>query len=167
MKKELQEELYERYPEIFEIGRDIPNRDELYEPIHTGITCESGWYRLIDSLCFAIMQICRNKQVKPPRATQIKQKFAGLRFYHSGVDESAYEKISGAIWMAESMSHRMCEKCGSTQNIVITKGWNKTLCGECYEEYNKERKYDVETYTPEEFLLVDKNYGVPISTKQE
>lgn len=58
-------------------------------------------------------------------ATQVKEKFAGLRFYYSGGDDY----IDGVVSMAESMSYRTCEECGapgtSTQG-----GWVRTLCEE-------------------------------------
>jgi hypothetical protein len=59
--------------------------------------------------------------------TQIKEKFGGLCFYYHGGDDT----ISGMVHLAESLSYKTCETCGSTKNIGHTKGWIKTLCEEC------------------------------------
>ena len=58
-------------------------------------------------------------------AIQVKEKFGGLRFYYSGGDDY----IRGIVSMAECMSYRTCEVCGSpgTSN---NEGWIRTLCEE-------------------------------------
>ena len=55
--------------------------------------------------------------------SQVKEKFGGLRFYVDYADDVVY----GMISMAESMSYRTCEVCGSpgTSN---SHGWITTLC---------------------------------------
>lgn len=61
--------------------------------------------------------------LKVPIATQVKEKFGGLRFYVSGASDKQYNYIS----FAESMSYRTCEECGA-QGRLYTDGWHKTLC---------------------------------------
>lgn len=56
-------------------------------------------------------------------ATQVKEKFGGLRFYYTGGDDY----INGVVAMAELMSERTCEECGDPGQLY-TKGWHKTLC---------------------------------------
>lgn len=56
-------------------------------------------------------------------AVQVKEKFGGLRFYVEG----GTSEIHNFIAMAESMSYRTCEECGSPGN-VYRKGWHKTMC---------------------------------------
>ena len=64
----------------------------------------------------------------PPRmpyitASQVKEKFGGLRFYTNG-----YTDVIGAmISMAESMSYRTCEVCGNPGRSN-NYGWISTLC---------------------------------------
>jgi len=58
---------------------------------------------------------------------QVKEKFGGLSFYYSGGDDIIY----GMVWLAEIMSYKICEKCGSTKNIGRTGGWIKVLCENC------------------------------------
>jgi hypothetical protein len=61
---------------------------------------------------------------------QIKEKFGGLRFYYSGGDDY----IDGMTSLAESLSYRICEYCGTTKEVGITKGWNITVCSSCREK---------------------------------
>ena len=56
-------------------------------------------------------------------ASQVKEKFGGLRFYTNGYTD----EVSGMIRMAESMSHRTCEVCGSPGRSN-NYGWISTLC---------------------------------------
>lgn len=67
---------------------------------------------------------------------QVKEKFGTLRFYYSGGDEV----VRGMVSMAESMSARTCEECGSPGKQVGG-GWITTLCQEHAEKrgiYNEE-----------------------------
>ena len=56
-------------------------------------------------------------------ASQVKEKFGGLRFYTNGYTDG----ISAMISMAESMSYRTCEVCGSPGRSN-NYGWISTLC---------------------------------------
>ena len=62
--------------------------------------------------------------------TQIKEKFSGLCFYYHGGDDT----ISGMIHLAESMSYKTCEYCGTTKNVGRTKGWLVTCCWNCVDK---------------------------------
>jgi hypothetical protein len=68
-----------------------------------------------------------------PVASQVKEKFGGLRFYiDGGTDEHrAY------IRFAEEMSYTICETCGTTTNVVQTvSGWVYTTCRPCAAIHN-------------------------------
>jgi hypothetical protein len=69
---------------------------------------------------------------------QIKEKFGGLRFYYSGGDN----EISGMTRLAESLSYKICEKCGTTLNVGQTKGWIYTCCWDCLN--NNDRAKDLQ-----------------------
>jgi len=56
-------------------------------------------------------------------AVQIKEKFGGLRFYTNVSDDY----VSGILAMAESMSYRVCEQCGSAGRMRGI-GWLYTAC---------------------------------------
>ena len=64
------------------------------------------------------------------RIDQIKEKFGGLRFYYSGGDD----EISGMVRMAESLSYKICEYCGTTINVGRTQGWICVVCKDCYDK---------------------------------
>jgi len=69
--------------------------------------------------------------------TQIKEKFGGLRFYYNGGDDY----IHGMCWIAESMSYKICETCGSTENVHQTKGgWITTICDKCEQKKNENNR---------------------------
>lgn len=56
-------------------------------------------------------------------ASQVKEKFGGLRFYYDGGDDY----ISALSAMAESMSYVTCEECGNPGKPTRG-GWVRTLC---------------------------------------
>jgi len=106
-----------------------------------GIACGDGWYNILDTLCCQIQNHLKynlKKDADPElvnvEAVQVKEKYGGLRFYYSGGDEH----ISGLVRMAEGLSMRTCEECGSPgdQNKV---GWVRTLCKSCRDNYDKIR----------------------------
>ena len=71
-------------------------------------------------------------------AVQVKEKFGSLRFYYDGGDEY----IRALVNFAESMSGRICEKCGSPGK-TRGGGWVRTLCDEHEEEYqNQHREFE-------------------------
>jgi hypothetical protein len=65
-------------------------------------------------------------------ATQVKEKFGGLRFYYAGGDDY----IRGVVDMAEEMSYCTCEICGAPGKLRRG-GWYRTLC----DQHAKESGY--------------------------
>ena len=131
MKKELQDKLFKKYPKIF--------RQKDLQPQETamcwGIACGDGWYSLLDELCNSIdnrlRNVNRNKAEDEKlicEAVQVKEKFGGLCFYMQGGDDY----IRGLIDLAESMSYRICSKCGNQSSSQKKRGWIYTLCDNCY-----------------------------------
>jgi len=137
--------LCKKYPEIFKNR----NADMTATAMCWGFECDDGWYALIDTLCSSLMgevnylrRAVENKYHKPdeieklkkllaeaeaaiPVASQVKEKYGGLRFYV----EYSTDKQDAFIDFAESLSYRICEVCGSmhdTQSYSL--GWVKTLC---------------------------------------
>ena len=138
MTKELEDKLFNKYPEIFK-QRHLSSRDTC---MCWGITCGDGWYDIIDRLCKVIsdrVNIINSKESQDKRvylvpynrkklsceAAQVKQKYGGLRFYVDGGDEF----IFGAIRHAELMSYITCEECGLPGQPEGR--WTSTLCGNC------------------------------------
>jgi len=66
--------------------------------------------------------------IPPINITQIKEKYGGLRFYYIGGDDF----IGGLVRMAEYMSYRTCEFCGTTKDVGHTEGWIITCCKSCF-----------------------------------
>ena len=66
-------------------------------------------------------------------AAQVKQKFGGLRFYASNCDDYVY----GVISMAETISWRICENCGSAGTKSTNSGWVTMLCNNCHKNRAK------------------------------
>jgi hypothetical protein len=140
MKPELDQQLCEQYPQIF------ANRHSSMQTTAMcwGFECGSGWFDLIDRLCWNIQNhIDWNNQQRvaleehnphcvtvPPWiqqvvATQVKEKFGTLRFYYSGGDDT----IGGMVQMAESMSAVTCEQCGN-RGQLRGRGWFYAACDE-------------------------------------
>lgn len=67
-------------------------------------------------------------------AVQVKEKFGGLRFYVNGADD----EVRGMIDMAESMSYRLCEDCG-TKGTLRKGGWYRTMCDPCNDTWEARR----------------------------
>ncbi len=137
MKDELDKLLCEKYPKIFR-DRHAPMTETC---MCWGLEIGDGWFQVVDSLCGNIQSYIdwKNrsaeagyKDFKPvPQvvATQVKEKFGGLRFYYDGGDE----QITGMVRMAESWASHTCETCGKPGQMR-TGGWIRTLCDEHEEE---------------------------------
>lgn len=126
--------LIKKYPEFFEWVKEY--REESPKgplfPIELGIECGKGWYWLLDNLLDSISTYIKNNpQLDIPlvKIVQIKEKFGGLRFYYEGGDDM----IHGMVWFAEDLSYKICETCGSTEEVSQTGGWIKTICKKCLE----------------------------------
>lgn len=73
-------------------------------------------------------------------ASQIKEKFGGLRFYVNG----ANSEINNIINFAEHLSYHICEECGKMDETVVCfgKGWIRTLCYECRCKFHSNEQED-------------------------
>jgi hypothetical protein len=72
--------------------------------------------------------------LRVPVASQVKEKFGGLRFYVQAATDKHYNYIS----FAESMSYRTCEECGAPGK-TYTDGWHTTLCDAHAKERGREK----------------------------
>ena len=146
MNSELQNKLYEKYPQLF-VNKD---KTPMQSPMCFGIECGEGWYDILSSLCWMIKQHEDNKRWKqewrdkknngldkdfgvallgeeteyfPVKFDQIKEKYGGLRVYFSGGDKY----IEGLVSMAEAMSYKICDVCGN-KGEPNKEGWISTRC---------------------------------------
>ena len=82
-----------------------------------------GWYPLIDRLCSFI-----EKNEPETEIVQIKEKFGLLTFYVDGGSEYLYELIE----LAQIESSKLCEECGSYQDVEKKGTFAiRTLCKDC------------------------------------
>jgi hypothetical protein len=133
-----QKELVERYPKIFTTEQDPRYPIRLF-----GIECNKGWLPLLDILCGNLQNMTDNNPHLPDRypqiiATQVKEKFGGLRFYVAGASDVQY----GMINLAEELSYHICEHCGIFSPVVLSKsdgGWIYTLCNTCRDNMENTR----------------------------
>ncbi|MGB4860124.1 MAG: hypothetical protein WBP11_12470 [Dokdonella sp.] len=117
MNPPLNDKLLARYPLIFA---------EHFSPgsaMSRGVECGDGWFDLIDALC-ALLQRQTDYGNQPQAiAAQVKEKLGGLRFYL----RNASERQRGMIDMAQELSFRICDQCGSPGSL-IQESWLKTRC---------------------------------------
>ena len=174
MNRDLQQKLFDKYPKIFQ-DRELGVSQSC---MAWGPEVGDGWYSIIDLLCYSVTYTFSTSvmideedgkrlgispttdfkgndpryflSVEPPQfvATQIKEKFGGLRVYYrlefdSKVKElleqtgkyqdlqkivdrySAY--MDGVVHFAEMMSYRTCEATGGPGEMHIRSGWYKVL----------------------------------------
>ena len=126
MKKESDEKLCKDFPKIFR-QRGLPMTETC---MCWGFECGDGWFHLIYKLCEDIQKHCDKNPDTQVEATQVKEKFGGLRFYTNFGDQVIYDLID----KAEEKSYKICETCGSTEEITQTKGWISTICKACLDE---------------------------------
>jgi hypothetical protein len=143
MDQELQDKLFEKYPQIF-INR---TKSPMESCMSWGCEVGNGWYELLSSLCWRIFQHEKNIEDKkriladqperikeeleyfPVKFDQVKEKYGGLRVYFTGGDNY----VEGVIGMAEEYSYKVCEVCGNSGK-PNKGGWITTLCDNCRNE---------------------------------
>ena len=107
-----------------------------------GCECGDGWFMLLDELCSGLQWNTDKNGYPQVVAVQVKEKFGGLRFYYNaigGEEDKRLERkvgcIDGRIGFAEAMSYKICEECGSTDDVTQSEGgWVYTRCAKCWEE---------------------------------
>jgi hypothetical protein len=117
MTPEKTEQLIKKYPNIF--------KETFW------FECDDGWFNIIDTLCSNIQHhLNNNPDVEPVLALQVKEKFAGLRFYIYGGDDT----IDRLINDTESISLNVCEACGEPGTVKKRNHWLLCRCDNCYQE---------------------------------
>lgn len=141
MDQELQDQLFNKYPNLFS------NKDKGIKAscMAWGIECGNGWFDILSPLCFMIKQhednirwnieylekndpekLKEKQEYFPVKFDQVKEKFGGLRVYFTGGDDY----VEGLVSMAESFSYKICEVCGD-RGSPNEGGWITTLCDNC------------------------------------
>jgi len=103
------DKLINRFPDIF-------NENFYFE-------CDDGWFDIIFDLCKDMQHEINNSGCQQVVAAQVKEKFAGLRFYASGGNEVT----SAMIDKYAKLSSKTCEVTGGKGYVCEKHGWYKTL----------------------------------------
>lgn len=138
MDQELQNKLYEKYPQFF-VNKD---KTPMESPMCFGIETGNGWYQILSSVCWMIKQhednikwrkeylekndpekLAKEPEYFPVKFDQVKEKYGGLRLYFSGGDDY----VEGLVSMAEAMSYYICEVCGN-KGEANKSGWISVRC---------------------------------------
>ena len=135
MREELDKKLVKAFPLLYG-DRNAPMQS-------TSMCCGfpgDGWFDIIWDLSSKLEPLIQKFIDESqdtelyPKASQVKEKFGGLRFYMTcGTDE-----IYGLIEEAEALSLKTCEVCGKPGE-VRSGGWIHTHCDYCHENWNKIR----------------------------
>ena len=152
MNEKLDKKLVEKYPKIFADR----HADMKTTAMCWGFEHGDGWYWLIDKMCESIqgyMDSNPHLNIHQVVAVQVKEKFAGLRFYYQGGDD----RIEGIVQFAEHLSYYICEYCGSTEDIGCTQGWFSTCCEKCYNASEHLSKREWKRLVPKKGQLRDSN----------
>ena len=131
MKQELDKKLVKAFPLLYEDRSTSMQSTAMC----WGFSCDDGWFDIIWNLSSKLeplIQKLHNERQDIehlPRASQVKEKFGGLRFYVT----SATDEMDSLIEEAETLSYKTCESCGNPGQ-GRSGGWIKTLCDTCSEE---------------------------------
>jgi len=136
MDQKIEAKLVEKYPNLYsKYGGDI--RDTC---MGWGMSCGNGWFKLLDELSAKLESL-------NVIASQVKEKFGGLRFYIESCSDEIYNKADNYITEAENKSYEVCEICGK-EGELRHGGWLQTTCDTCQKLYEEGKS--IHTH-PEEF----------------
>ncbi len=122
MKEELDKRLTEEFPNLYRNRRGNPQETCMVYGFDVG----DGWFDLIYNLSVKLEKLILElpEDVRHECcASQVKEKFAGLRFYM----DSATPEMYDLTHEAESLSFQICEECGEPGKTSGS-GYIQTLC---------------------------------------
>lgn len=124
MKTELDEALCRDFPLLYK-DRHNDKTCMIY-----GFSCGDGWESIIRKLSEKLERMIialPEDEKKNYYATQVKEKFGGLRCYMS----RQTPEMTQVITEAEDECWKTCETCGKPGKSVSHRGWLRTSCEEC------------------------------------
>lgn len=157
MRKELEERLFERYPEVFRERSRTAGETAMCWGFQHG----DGWFHLLDALCACLTAGARRAAMRLawavdggrpeeevaarlreldaaraaiPAASTVKEKLGSLCFYVKGGSETDRAFVT----MAEAVSRSTCESCGAPGSLREG-GWLVTRCEPCWAETQRRR----------------------------
>lgn len=130
MKKELQEKLFAKYPELF--------RQKPLGPFKScmgrGIETNDGWEKILTELCEEM-----NQYKNYVEFAQIKEKLGRLTVYVDFINDPVKEIKEKVINITEKYleySKTICDVCGESGKLFSDHGWLKTRC-ESHNDYRE------------------------------
>lgn len=128
--------LCERYP--FLIPRNVFTGKILNHFNYTWTeldAMENGWKKAFGLLmCEEIREeLIKYNYLNKYRITQIKEKYASLRWYDAGAPGNVHEIIR----KYEYISGHVCQVCGKLDTPMLVGGWMMVICENCYEKNRK------------------------------
>ena len=130
MKEQLQQQLYDEFPDLCQRHNLPPSESNM----NSGFAVDDGWYGILHVLCKEIQDIIQKRNLDPNRYCfeQVKEKFGLLRVY---MNQWSYDKeISHAIDRAVEKSAKTCENCGEP-GILRQDHWMRLACDTHQREY--------------------------------
>lgn len=130
MNQELQEKLYNDFPDLYR-GKDLP--DTVCRMID-GFCCGDGWYEPIREISKQITELYIKNNVPKEEQSytfQVKEKFASLRYYMQWSDSEKFrEQIRDIISKYTTQASCMCEQCGAPSSYFVNSdsGWILNVC---------------------------------------
>lgn len=86
-----------------------------------------GWFGLLDALLGALQLETDQGRAGQLVFLDIREKYGVLDTWPSGEKGANTERQQGMIEMAETLSHTICDVCGSP-GVLIETGWFKVRC---------------------------------------
>ncbi len=128
--------------ELIRLGPNLYSRGEPTTPFALfHFEVGDGWFELLKKMTTKVES---ELAVLPPhirgtiRASQVKEKFGGLRFYMDGLhDNTLVDSFVGALKEAEDTASITCETCGNPGVCRSTRGWISVTCDTHFEELKK------------------------------
>ncbi|MGQ9951348.1 antitoxin Xre/MbcA/ParS toxin-binding domain-containing protein [Pseudomonas aeruginosa] len=117
MDERLETILCSRYPKL--LPTEGPGCFQLF-----GFECQDGWFGLIYTACELIQTHANRTGSGQAIASQVKEKFGGLRFYCRGGDDY----VESVVELVERLSESICELCGAPGRIRERNGWLSARC---------------------------------------
>ena len=149
MIQDLEDKLFSKYDLLFPMGRNV---DLSCSMMNYGVSCDNGWFDIIDNLCACMQNYVDNtfrrvngKVISPEQIVivQVKEKYGSLRVYFEGgiwPDVLTPYTVQGMTMLAETLSLKTCERCGVPGELRNDNGVYKTLCNHCYRFWLDSRK---------------------------
>ena len=130
MKEELQQQLYNKFPDLFQ--RHEPPLSE--SNMHSDLVIGDGWYDILYVLCEEIQDIIQKRKLDPRLHCfgQVKEKLGLLRVYMNQCLHD--EEISYTIHRAVKRSAETCENCGEPGTLRQNR-WLRVACDKHQQEY--------------------------------